>query len=140
MHVPSVKQFLPEHAPCSSMQKRGTRGATKGVCRGEQIEIPKKAHGKSFLRKEAVSWMEHEARNGGLHIHHQMCNHRGERVIASYHVDGVSVSWLPLAWMCKVLSRKASENDHFCKEETMKERVDKRDAVCMNAGKEKSSP
>lgn len=31
--------------------------------------------------------MEHEARNGGLHIHHQICNHRGERVIASYHVD-----------------------------------------------------
>lgn len=32
--------------------------------------------------------MEHEARNRGLHIHRQMCSHRGERVIASYHVDG----------------------------------------------------
>lgn len=51
---------------------------------------------------------------------------------------GISVSWLPLAWMSKVLSRKASENDHFCEEETRKERVDKRDAVCMNAGKKKA--
>lgn len=49
----------------------------------------------------------------------------------------VSVSWLLLAWMSKVLSRKASENDHFCKEETRKERVDKRGAVCMNAEKKK---
>lgn len=56
MHVPSVKHVLPKHAPYSSMQKRGTRGATKGLCRGEQIEIPKKAHGKSFLRKEVLSW------------------------------------------------------------------------------------
>lgn len=52
---------------------------------------------------------------------------------------GISVSWLPLAWMSKVLSRKASENDHFWEEETRKERVDKRDAVCMNAGKKKAS-
>lgn len=56
MLVPSVKQVLPKHAPCSSMQKRGTKGATKGVCRREQIEIPKKAHGKSFLRKEVLWW------------------------------------------------------------------------------------
>lgn len=84
--------------------------------------------------------MEHEARNRGLHIHHQMCSHRRERVIASYHVDGFCLkrnTVLPMAWMSKVLSRKATENDHFCKEETRKERVDKRDAVCMNAEKKK---
>ena len=42
--------------PCSSMQKRGTGRATKGVCRGEQFEIPQKAYGKSFLRKEVLWW------------------------------------------------------------------------------------
>lgn len=73
--------------------------------------------------------MEHEARNGGLHIHHQICNHRGERVIASYHVDG----------FC--LKRNTAFQFHGCRwHGCLKCYPEKhqRDAVCMNAGKKKA--
>lgn len=36
----------------------------------------------------AVSWMEHEARQRGVRIHHSVCGHGEERMIAGYPVDG----------------------------------------------------
>lgn len=63
------------------------------VCRGEKIWSPEAAFEKAFNEKgaysrKAVSWMENEARRRGVHIHHQMCGHGGETMVAGYLVDG----------------------------------------------------
>lgn len=55
--------------------------------------------------------MEHEARQRGVRIHHSVCGHGEERMIAGYPVDGflpggknaVPVPQLPLAWLSRVL-------------------------------------
>ena len=76
MRVPSTKQD--SHNWVGSLRRRAvvcTRGATKVVCRGEKIWSPETAFEKAFYGKgayswQAVSWMEHEARRRGVHIHH----------------------------------------------------------------------
>ena len=55
--------------------------------------MPKAVYKKAFYGKGvragmAVSWMEHEAQQRGVHIHHNMCGHGVERMIAGYPVDG----------------------------------------------------
>ena len=75
------------------------------MCREEQIQIPETAYEKAFYGKttycgKTVSWMEHEARRRGVHIHHQICGHGGERVFgervfAGYPVGGFCLeTWI----------------------------------------------
>ena len=70
-----------------------TSGVTLVACQGERIQPPETAYERAFYGHraysgKAVSWMEHEVRRKGVHIHHQMCGHVGERRIAGYTVDG----------------------------------------------------
>lgn len=71
------------------------------MCREEQIQIPETAYEKAFYGKttycgKAVSWMEHEARRRGVHIHHQICGHGGERVFGERVFAGYP--WVIFAW------------------------------------------
>ena len=49
----------------------------------EQAFYP--AHGCSFI---ATKWLEWEAKQRGIHIHHALCGHGGERYIFNVPVDG----------------------------------------------------
>ena len=47
---------------------------------------------------------------------------------------GVSVPWLPLAWLSRVFSRTAQGSGRFRKNKARQERADTRDAVCKSVG------
>ena len=83
------------------------------VCQGEQIQIPETANEKAFYGKrtygsEVVSWMEHEARQRGVHIHHQMCG--DYRLSSGWFLPGnkhgVSVARAPLPWLSRVFLKR----------------------------------
>ena len=38
--------------------------------------------------KKAILWLEYESRKRNAHIHHQMCGHGGERMVAGHLVNG----------------------------------------------------
>jgi len=62
-------------------------------CPGEVVERPQSAYEKTFYPKSSASkasiqWLEYEAKQRGLHIHHAYCGHGGERAIAGALVDG----------------------------------------------------
>ena len=72
---------------------RCTQGETKVVCNGEKVEAPLSSYEKAFYPQkrdsiQAVQWLEHEAHTRGIHIHHQLCGHGGERMIEGSPVDG----------------------------------------------------
>ena len=72
---------------------RCTQGETKVVCKGEKVEAPPSAFEKAFYPQkrdsiQAVQWLEYEALTRGIHIHHQLCGHGGERMIEGFDVDG----------------------------------------------------
>ena len=54
---------------------RCTGGQTKVVCPNNRIQF-------------AIKWLEWEARQRGIHIHHARCGHGGERKILGTRVDG----------------------------------------------------
>ena len=82
----------------------------------------------------AVSWMEHEAWQRGVHIHHSMCGHGGERMIAGYPVDGFCLEaktvfqFHSCHWHgcpeCLVWFQDLEEIGDVCKMETRKRQVD----------------
>ena len=72
---------------------RCTGGQTKVVCPNNRIQFPPSAYEKAFYPEArcsfiATKWLEWEARQRGLHIHHARCGHGGERKILGARVDG----------------------------------------------------
>ncbi|KAK3737881.1 hypothetical protein QZH41_003157 [Actinostola sp. cb2023] len=70
-------------------------GVTKVVCPNELIKPPASAFEKAFYpnhgvnsSKMATQWLEYEAQKRGVHIHHDLCGHGGERYINNAPVDG----------------------------------------------------
>ena len=73
--------------------KTYTRGRTNIACPGNQILAPESAFEKAFYPEsrfgiKATCWLEYEARQRGIHIHHHRCSHGGERTIMGQKVDG----------------------------------------------------
>ena len=93
---------------CADCQARFTkschlmRHATAGRCSGERtkincpnnrIEVPASAYEKAFYPEArcsfiVIKWLEWEAKQRGIHIHHSRCGHGGERYIMGARVDG----------------------------------------------------
>ena len=70
-----------------------SNGQTKIKCPGERVCTPDSLYERAFypigkFGKKACCWLEYEARQRGIHIHHHRCGHGGERVIAGHVVDG----------------------------------------------------
>ena len=73
--------------------KTCARGATKIDCPGRRIGAPESTYEKAFYPDvhfgfKAVAWLEWEAKQRGIHIHHARCGHGGERYILDWPVDG----------------------------------------------------
>ena len=73
--------------------KTCSRRETKFDCTGNRILAPESAFEKTFYPEssfgfKAVCWLEYEAKQRGIYIHHQRCGHRGGRTIFSCKVDG----------------------------------------------------
>ena len=73
--------------------KTCTRGRTNIACLGNRILAPESAFEKAFYPESSFSikatcWLEYEARQRGIHIHHHRCGHGGERTIVGQKVDG----------------------------------------------------
>ena len=73
--------------------KTCTRGRTNISCPGNRILAPESAFEKAFYPEssfgiKATCWLQHEARQRGIHIHHHRCGHGGERIVAGDKVDG----------------------------------------------------
>ena len=72
---------------------RCSRGRTKINCPNNRIEVPSSAYEKAFYPEArcsfiATKWLEWEAKQRGIHIHHARCGHGGERHILGARVDG----------------------------------------------------
>ena len=72
---------------------RCTGGQTKIVCPNNRIQFPPSAYEKAFYPEArcsfiAIKWLELEAKQRGIHIHHARCGHGGERHILGARVDG----------------------------------------------------
>ena len=70
-----------------------SRGQTKITCPNNQIKSPASTYERAFYPKQtcsfvAIKWLEWEAKNRGIHIHHARCGHGGERQILGARVDG----------------------------------------------------
>ena len=70
-----------------------SRGQTKINCPNNQIKSPSSAYERAFYPEHtcsfvAIKWLEWEAKNRGIHIHHARCGHGGERKILGARVDG----------------------------------------------------
>ena len=70
-----------------------SRGQTKINCPNNQIKSPASTYERAFYPKQtcsfvAIKWLEWEAKNRGIHIHHARCGHGGEREILGARVDG----------------------------------------------------
>ena len=70
-----------------------SRGQTKINCPNNQIKFPSSAYERAFYPEQtcsfvAIKWLEWEAKNRGIHIHHARCGHGGERKILGARVDG----------------------------------------------------
>ena len=73
--------------------KTCTRGQTNISCPGNRIVAPESAFEKAFYPEgsfgiKATCWLEYEARQRGIHIHHHRCGHGGERTVMGQRVDG----------------------------------------------------
>ena len=72
---------------------RCSRGQTKINCPNNRIKAPSSAYERAFYPEQtcsfvAIKWLEWEAKNRGIHIHHARCGHGGERKIFGARVDG----------------------------------------------------
>ena len=72
---------------------RCTGGQTKIVCPNNRLQFPSSAYEKAFYPEArcsfiAIKWLEWEAKQRGIHIHHARCGHGGERHILGARVDG----------------------------------------------------
>ena len=70
-----------------------SRGQTKINCPNNQIKSPASTYERAFYPEQtcsfvAIKWLEWEAKNRGIHIHHARCGHGGERKILGARVDG----------------------------------------------------
>ena len=70
-----------------------SRGQTKINCLNNRIKAPSSAYERAFYPEQtcsfvAIKWLEWEAQNRGIHIHHARCGHGGERKILGARVDG----------------------------------------------------
>ena len=72
---------------------RCSRGQTKINCPNQRIRAPASAYERAFYPDNRCSfigtkWLEWEAKQRGIHIHHARCGHGGERYILGAPVDG----------------------------------------------------
>ena len=72
---------------------RCTKGQTKINCPNKQIRAPASAYERAFYPNNSCSfigtkWLEWEAKQRRIHIHHAKCGHGGERYIFNVPVDG----------------------------------------------------
>ena len=72
---------------------RCSGGRAKINCPNNRIEVPSSAYEKAFYPEArcsfiATKWLEWEAKQRGIHIHHARCGHGGERHILGARVDG----------------------------------------------------
>ena len=70
-----------------------SRGQTKITCPNNRIKAPSSVYERAFYPEQtcsfvAIKWLEWEAKNRGIHIHHARCGHGGEREILGARVDG----------------------------------------------------
>ena len=70
-----------------------TKGQTKITCPNTRIQVPTSAYERAFYPEDRCSfigtkWLEWEAKQRGIHIHHARCGHGGERYIFDVPVDG----------------------------------------------------
>ena len=70
-----------------------SRGQTKINCPNNHIKAPSSTYERAFYPEHtcsfvAIKWLEWEAKNRGIHIHHARCGHGGERKILGARVDG----------------------------------------------------
>ena len=73
--------------------QRCSQGKTITDCPGERVEVPKSSFEKAFFPKntasqESIRWLEQEAKQCKIHIHHAMCGHGGERWVDLAPVNG----------------------------------------------------
>ena len=78
------------HETCSA-------GETVIWCPGAKVEAPltafeKVMYPKGSVSKQAVLWLEREAKRQGIHIHHAMCRHGGERWLERDNGSGKKAS------------------------------------------------
>ena len=128
--------------------KTCTRARTNIACPGNRILAPESAFEKAFYPEasfgiRATCWLENEARQRGIHIHHHRCGHGGERTIVGQNVDGLpprkqnrlSVPWLLLARLSRVLSEartKKRSNQYW----PQRQRNNKRGSLPKHFGSE----
>ena len=72
---------------------RCTSGQTQINCPNQRIRAPASAYERAFYPDNRCSfigtkWLEWEAKQRGIHIHHARCGHGGERCIFDVPVDG----------------------------------------------------
>ena len=95
-------------------------GQTKTIHPNKRIPAPASAYELVFYPEDRCSfigtkWLEWEAQQRGIHIHHARCGHGGERHFLGARVDGyhpeaenhLPVPRLFLAWLQAVLPRRA---------------------------------
>ena len=75
------------------MRERCSGGQTKINCPNTRVQFPASAYEKAFYPEArcsfiATKWLEWEAKQRGIHIHHARCGHGGERTILDAKVDG----------------------------------------------------
>ena len=68
-------------------------GQPKINCPNNRIQFPASAYERAFYPESrcsfiAIKWLEWEAKQRGIHIHHARCGHGGERYILGARVDG----------------------------------------------------
>ena len=70
-----------------------SKGQTKSICPNKRIHAPLSTYEKAFYPPgrcsfTATKWLEWESKQRGIHIHHALCGHGGERQILGASVDG----------------------------------------------------
>ena len=73
--------------------KTCSQGRTIIDCPNEKVEPPPTAYERTFYDKgkasqPAIRWLEKTGKRLGIHIHHALCGHGGERWILGAPVDG----------------------------------------------------
>ena len=73
--------------------KTCSQGRTIIDCPNEKVEAPPTVYERTFYDKgqvsqQAISWLEKTGKKLGIHIHHALCRHGGERWILGAPVDG----------------------------------------------------
>jgi len=84
-------------------------------CPAERVEAPQTAFEKAFFSKhtsssESLCWLEQEAAQQKIHIHHAACGHSGERWVERAPVDGYEPKTIPrlsLVRMPKMLPKRS---------------------------------